>query len=87
MSRPVSGDATLRQYGLNGQRTRRNLWREPWVRPAIATTGIRTGDEIVTHYGRGIVTRAGTIAGFYMVNGRETRWTVESVVRIFPVTS
>lgn len=86
MNRPVSGDATLRQYGLNGQRTRRNLWHEPGIRPAIATTGIRVGDEIATYYGKGAVTRVGTVAGFYMVNGTERRWTVESVVRINPVS-
>ena len=81
---PISGDATVRQYGIDGRTTGIRLWRMRGVKPKRATTGIRAGDTITTWQGTGMVTRVGTIAGFYILNGTETRWTIESVTSITP---
>lgn len=46
------------------------------------TAGISVGDTIKTWQGEGTVTRVGTIAGFYMLGGREVRWDAESVLSV-----
>jgi hypothetical protein len=79
---PVSGDETIRQYGRDGRRDMRPLWSAPGVKPESATEGIRVGSQIVTYDGTGTVTRVGSIAGFYMLNGTEQRWEIERVIEI-----
>lgn len=84
---PVSADESLRAHGYIGLRRARqavDIWTMPGVKPKRATTGIRVGDTIVTHYGTGVVTRVGSIAGFYEADGIEDRWTIESVLDIIP---
>lgn len=82
---PVSADETLRAHGYLAMRsTMVDLWSMPGVRPKVVTTGIRVGDTIRTGYGTGVVTRVGTIAGWFMLNGREERWENWEVDRIFP---
>ena len=46
-----------------------------------ATYGIRVGGTITTRDGSGEVTRVGSIAGFYLLNGTETRWEEWEVIR------
>ena len=79
--RPISADETLREYGRAGRRVGApSIWR--LVRPATKTAGIVVGGRIRTWRGIGTVTRVGTIAGFYTLNGREERWDIESVQEI-----
>lgn len=81
MRRPISGDETIREYGRAGRRVAGpKLWL--LVRPACKTAGIERGVKIRTADGFGVVTRVGTIAGFYEINGREERWDIESVYEI-----
>lgn len=84
----VSGDETVRAHGYMGLRRARNavsLWDMPGAKPQIKTTGIRVGDTIHLNYGlSGVVTRVGTIAGFFLVNGKEQRWEVWEVEHIEP---
>lgn len=86
----VSGDETVRAHGYVGLRKARSavsLWDMPGVKPRIKTTGIRVGDTIRLNYGlSGVVTRVGTIAGFFAVNGNEQRWGVEQVEHIEPAS-
>lgn len=79
---PVSADETIREYGRAGRRSAISLWHAPGVRPKRATQGITVGATITTWRGEGVVTRVGTIAGFYMLNGAEARWDASSVRRI-----
>ena len=79
---PVSGDETLREFGRNGRRVAVNIWQASGVRPRIATTGIRVGDG--NGIGDGVVPRVGTIAGFFISNGREQRWEIGRVREIIP---
>lgn len=83
-SYPVSADETWREYGRDHRHDMRPLWRSPGVMPKHPTEGIRIGAEIVTYAGRGTVTRVGTIAGWYMLNGQEQRWEISQVRRIIP---
>ena len=46
------------------------------------TAGISVGDTIKTRQGEGTVTRVGSIAGFYMLGGREVRWDADSVLSV-----
>ena len=79
--RPISADETFREYGRAGRRFPAPfLWS--LVRPASKTAGIVVGGKIRTWRGVGTVTRVGTIAGFYMLDGREQRWEIESVREI-----
>lgn len=86
---PVSGDETGRRYGLAGRQTGVQLWKSPGVVPKIATTGIRVGDRIETWYGEGVVTRVGTIAGWFILDGEveETRWEISEIEFILPAES
>ena len=84
---PVSGDESVRAHGYIGLRRARDsvsLWDFPGIKPKVKTTGIRVGDTIETWSYTGVVTRVGSIAGFYMVAGKELRWTIESVIEIRP---
>lgn len=86
----VSGDESVRAHGYIGMRKARNavsLWDMPGVKPKIETAGIRVGDTIHLYYGpSGVVTRVGTIAGFFDVDGIERRWEIEQVEHIEPAS-
>lgn len=89
---PVSADETKRALGTLAVRDAQrkagaSLWHSPGVAPRIKTTGIRVGDTITTWQGQGIVTRVGTMAGFYLPTGNpddERRWDVAQVRTITP---
>lgn len=82
---PVSGDQTIRQYGLDGRRITVDVWKAPGVKPKHATAGIRVGDTIATLSGAtGVVTRVGTVAGWYMLGSVECRWEAWQVKSITP---
>lgn len=81
---PVSGDLTAIGYGTIGNRQharRVSVWQCPGVNRRNIRD-VRVGDVITTPYGRGPVTRVGSVAGFYMVGGVETRWIREELERI-----
>lgn len=79
---PVSGDETVIAHGYIGMRRARSvdLWASQGVKPKHVTQGIAPGQVITTWQGTGEVTRVGTIAGFYMVDGRELRWDAAEII-------
>ena len=79
---PVSADETLRAFGYMARKTTSMLWDSPGIRSQRKTEGIRVGGSIRTYAGIGVVTRVGTEAGWYMLDGVETRWTIWEVREI-----
>ncbi len=81
---PVSGDATRTGYGTIGCRRHGqvvNIWHGPRVNRRDIRD-VRIGDQITTWQGVGIVTRRGSNAGWYEVDGHEVRWEAHEIERI-----
>lgn len=81
---PVSGDQTRTAYGTIGCRRHGqavNIWHGPRVNRRDIRD-VRIGDEITTWQGTGTVTRCGSVAGWYVVAGREIRWEAHEIERI-----
>ena len=79
---PTSGDETVIAHGYIGMRRAHSVdvWSLPGVTPKRVTQGIAPGHTITTWQGTGVVTRVGTIAGFYIVNGKELRWVASEII-------
>lgn len=80
----VSGRLTRDGYGRIGMRRAAKkvpLWDAPGVRQR-GIESVEIGSTITTWAGTGVVTRKGTIAGFYILRGREERWEAEFLERV-----